>query len=61
MKRDEPCPRCQSDEVVCHCQKTECLSCGNPVGNPTFTKCDDCFRKLAKKGEQNNDNHCNRF
>jgi hypothetical protein len=48
MKRESPCPRCQSEEINCHCNKTECVRCGNPVGNPTFRKCQKCYEAVAK-------------
>lgn len=41
----EPCPNCKEAEDVCACLRNKCHLCGNPVGNITFTICDDCWGK----------------
>ena len=41
----EPCPNCKETEEVCACLRNICLRCGGPVGNITFTYCDDCWDK----------------
>lgn len=38
-----PCPNCKETQQSCKCLRNECLRCGGPVGNITFTVCDDCW------------------
>ena len=49
------CPNCHERKVVCACLRNTC-ACGKPVGNITFTVCDDCWNKspnskLTDRGE----------
>jgi hypothetical protein len=46
-----PCPNCGKETVnqECDCLKNICIKCGKPVGNITFTVCDECWDKAAKK------------
>lgn len=39
------CPNCQERKVVCACLRNTCFQCGKPVGNITFTVCDECWDK----------------
>lgn len=39
------CPNCQERQVVCACLRNTCFQCGKPVGNITFTVCDECWDK----------------
>lgn len=38
----EPCPNCKETVEQCACMRNICKDCGEPVGNITFTICDDC-------------------
>lgn len=40
---EEPCPNCKETQSECACMRNICIRCGNPVGNITFTLCDDCW------------------
>lgn len=42
-QRIVPCPNCGEMNIECACMRSKCLRCGGPVGNITFTYCDDCF------------------
>jgi len=48
-RRTEPCPNCKEMVVECGCVRNKCMRCGNPVGNITFTVCDNCWDKEHKK------------
>ena len=37
------CPNCNETEQPCACMRNICHKCGKPVGNITFTICDDCW------------------
>lgn len=37
------CPNCKERKVACACLINTCIRCGNPVGNITFTVCDECW------------------
>lgn len=38
-----PCPNCQEKVANCACIRNICIKCHGPVGNITFTVCDDCW------------------
>jgi len=40
---DEKCPNCKETISPCACMRNICIRCGKPVGNITFTICDDCW------------------
>jgi len=41
---NEICANCgEPAGTECACFRNKCLKCGGPVGNITFTYCDDCF------------------
>lgn len=40
---NEPCSNCRETRRPCACRRNRCNSCGNPVGNITFSVCDDCW------------------
>jgi hypothetical protein len=42
-KASKPCPNCNETEQPCACMRNICHKCGKPVGNITFTVCDDCW------------------
>ena len=42
----KPCPNCNETEQPCACMRNICYKCGKPVGNITFTVCDDCWDVL---------------
>ena len=44
----EPCPNCKETIEPCKCMRNKCIKCGKPVGNITFTICDDCWDKEEK-------------
>jgi transcriptional regulator with XRE-family HTH domain len=39
------CPNCKETNSECACIRNKCIRCGDPVGNITFTVCDDCWDK----------------
>jgi len=39
------CPNCHETEKRCACARNKCTGCGKPVGNITFSLCDDCWEK----------------
>lgn len=39
----EPCPNCKETVELCACMRNKCHQCGKPVGNITFTICDNCW------------------
>jgi len=44
----KPCPNCKEKKKKCACMKNKCIKCGEPVGNITFTVCDECWDKKEK-------------
>lgn len=45
----ELCPNCNEPrDGNCACFRNKCRKCGEPVGNITFTVCDDCWDKELK-------------
>ena len=43
------CPNCKEDlDSWCACMRNTCIKCGKPVGNITFTVCDDCWEPFNK-------------
>lgn len=40
---EEECPNCKETKEECACIRNKCCKCGKPVGNITFTVCDDCW------------------
>lgn len=42
-KQTEPCPNCKETVEQCACMRNICHKCEKPVGNITFTICDDCW------------------
>lgn len=49
--KPEPCPNCKELIDECGCMRNKCIKCGNPVGNITFTVCDNCWDKLEPSTE----------
>lgn len=47
--RETPCLNCKEIEDECACLRNKCLGCGEPVGNITFTVCDQCWDKKHPK------------
>ena len=45
----EICPNCKEKDDPCACLRNICIDCGGPVGNITFTVCDDCWDKRTAK------------
>lgn len=43
------CPNCKEPEGNCACIRNICVKCGKPVGNITFTVCDECWDKKSIK------------
>jgi len=39
------CPNCQETKKECACMRNKCNTCGKPVGNITFSVCDECWDK----------------
>jgi len=48
VSRDNPCPNCKETVKQCACMRNIC-KCGKPVGNITFTVCDECWAVYFKK------------
>ena len=42
---EKECPNCGETNDPCACMRNKCVRCGEPVGNITFTICDDCWEK----------------
>lgn len=42
-KEAKPCPNCKETVQPCACERNRCNLCGGPVGNITFSRCDDCW------------------
>lgn len=40
-----PCPNCKETKLECACMRNKCIRCQKPVGNITFTVCDECWDK----------------
>lgn len=47
-----PCPNCKETEKECGCIRNKCNQCGKPVGNITFTVCDECWDIIFPKKAQ---------
>lgn len=43
-----PCPNCKETVKECACMRNKCHRCGAPVGNITFSVCDECWDKPKK-------------
>ena len=41
------CPNCNEVTDLCACLRNTCHHCGKPVGNVTFTVCDDCWPSIV--------------
>lgn len=39
----EPCDNCKETTKECACMRNICRKCQKPVGNITFTICDECW------------------
>jgi len=39
----EPCANCKETVKECACMRNICHKCQKPVGNITFTICDECW------------------
>lgn len=39
----EPCPNCKETVDECACMRNKCNRCKKPVGNITFSVCDECW------------------
>jgi len=52
------CPNCKEAINPCACMRNVCIDCGEPVGNITFTVCDDCWEK-AHPSNVPLQRHCN--
>lgn len=39
----KPCPNCKETVKECACMRNKCNMCGKPVGNITFSVCDECW------------------
>jgi regulator of replication initiation timing len=37
------CSNCKETKDPCACMRNPCIKCGKPVGNITFTVCDECW------------------
>ena len=48
----EECPNCKETGEECACARNKCNKCGKPVGNITFTVCDECWDKEYSAGEE---------
>ena len=44
-----PCPNCKETIEPCACMRNICTECGKPVGNITFTVCDNCWNANFKE------------
>jgi hypothetical protein len=42
------CTNCKETKQPCACMRNLCIMCGKPVGNNTFTVCDDCWEKRGR-------------
>lgn len=49
MIKPDSCPNCKEIVEQCACMRNICHKCGKPVGNITFTVCDDCWDETFKK------------
>jgi hypothetical protein len=49
--KDEICPNCKETSRPCACMRNSCIKCGKPVGNITFTVCDQCWDDKSEKPE----------
>jgi NAD-dependent SIR2 family protein deacetylase len=48
-QRAAPCYNCGETVDECACMRNKCIRCGRPVGNITFTICDECWDKEHSK------------
>lgn len=48
-EKEEPCLNCKETVSECACMRNKCKDCGDPVGNITFTVCDECWDKRHPK------------
>mgnify|MGYP001301371319 CR=1 FL=1 len=53
--RKKSCPNCGETIGECACMRNLCNECGKPVGNITFSVCDNCWDKLHPESEEKND------
>ena len=44
----KPCPNCKEIVEICECMRNKCMDCGKPVGNITFSVCDDCWNENSR-------------
>ena len=45
-ERSEPCGNCKETIKECACMRNICFKCNKPVGNITFSVCDECWNIL---------------
>ena len=45
-ERSEPCGNCKETIKECACMRNICFKCNKPVGNITFSVCDECLNIL---------------
>ena len=45
---EHECTQCHETNDPCACMRNKCVRCGKPVGNVTFTLCDDCWENRKK-------------
>lgn len=50
MSKQE-CSNCHETKTPCACMRNKCVHCGKPVGNITFTLCDECWEDYYSGGE----------
>lgn len=43
VSEEKECPNCKEIKEECACIRNICRVCRNPVGNITFTVCDECW------------------
>lgn len=46
------CANCKEPVKPCACERNRCNLCGGPVGNITFSRCDDCWNKDANPAQR---------
>ena len=51
----EACANCKETVNPCACLRNICMRCGKPVGNITFTVCDECWDKEHPLPQQPSD------
>ena len=53
------CPNCKENKLKCACMRNMCRICNKPVGNITFTLCDECWQQhVARKTEEEHLMNC---